>query len=184
MRSWRQQPLSIDAVMRTPFFVAEPQSAVEVLREMQQKRVALAIFVDEQGGLAGLVTIEDLVEELVGDIFSEHVKNVPQLIQREPNGTAVLSGAAPVREVNRVLGVELPEDGDWTTVAGLCLALAGHMPTSGEKLPVPGGMTLEIMDASPRRVRVVRLHLVEPGLQSTAAGDRAAGDTAAGETAA
>jgi putative hemolysin len=159
--SWRQQPLSIDAVMRSPFFVAEPQSAVEVLREMQQKRIALAIVVDEQGGLAGIITIEDLVEELVGDIFSEHTRDVQKTIIKEPGGTALAAGTVPIREINRALETELPEDGDWNTIAGLFIALSGHIPTSGERLTLPGGVVLEVVDASSHRVRSVRIHLPE-----------------------
>ena len=92
----------------------------------------------------GLVTLgklvhrlEDLLEELVGDIVSEHVPHVPQLIKRGPNGTAIVSGATSIRELNRALGVELPEDTGWTTLAGLSLALAGRMPVQGEVLQEP-----------------------------------------------
>jgi putative hemolysin len=161
VRSWSQQPLNIDSVMRTPFFVAEPQPAVEVLRQMQQKRVALAIVVDEQGGLAGIVTIEDLLEELVGDLFSEHTRDVQKAIVTEPGGTVLASGTVPIREVNRALEIELPEDGDWNTIAGLFLALSGHIPANGERLTLPSGMILEVVDASSHRIRSVRIHLAE-----------------------
>jgi putative hemolysin len=161
VRSWTQQPLSISAVLRTPFFVAEPQSAVDVLREMQQKRVALAIVVDEQGGVAGIVTIEDLVEELVGDLFSEHTREVQTPIMAEPGGTYLASGTVPIREINRALEIELPEDGDWNTIAGLFLALSGHIPAKGERLTLPIGVVLEVVDASPHRIRSVRIHLPE-----------------------
>jgi putative hemolysin len=161
VRSWSEQPLTIDAVMRKPFFIAEPQSAVDVLREMQQKRIALAIVVDEQGGVAGIVTIEDLVEELVGDLFSEHTRDVPKPITMEPGGTFLASGAVPIREINRALEIELPEDGDWNTIAGLFLALSGHIPENGERVTVPIGVVLEVVDASSHRIRSVRIHLPE-----------------------
>jgi putative hemolysin len=94
----------------------------------------------------------------VGDIFSEHERGLPEIIAREANGTAVVSGSAPVREINRALGLDLPDQGDWTTVAGLYLASAGKIPDPGDRLALPGGIVLEVVEASPRRVRSVRVH--------------------------
>lgn len=159
VRSWKKQGVSIADVLRPPYFVAEPQSAVEVMREMQQRRVALAIVVDEAGGLAGIITIEDLVEELVGDIFSEHTREVGKPMVKEADGTALVAGTQPIREINRALEIELPEDGDWNTIAGLCISLAGHIPAVGERVHLPTGIVLEVVDASSHRVRSVRVHL-------------------------
>jgi putative hemolysin len=148
---------ALAAVIRSPWFVPESKPAVELLREMRTRRMPLAIVIDEQGVMSGIVTMEDLVEELVGEIFSEHVRDVAPLIQREPDGSVIVSGTAPVREVNRTLGVELPDEGPWTTMAGLCLGLLGRIPAAGESVEVAPGMTLEILDASPRRIRTVRI---------------------------
>jgi putative hemolysin len=101
--------------------------------------------------------LEDLIEELVGEIFSEHAQQVPELIKREVNGSFLVLGNVPIRDVNRELGLELPEEGEWTTVAGLCLALAGKVPAAGEKVTTSNGVTVEVLDASPRRIRSVRL---------------------------
>jgi putative hemolysin len=150
-------PLEIRKIMRPPFFVPDSKRAVEMLEDMRRRRLPFAVVVDEQGGLSGIVTFEDLVEELVGDIFSEHTQKVPQLIKKERGGTAVVNGATPIREINRALGVELPEEGDYTTVAGLSLALAGKVPTNGDVLSLPNGIQLEMVDVSPRRVRAVRV---------------------------
>jgi putative hemolysin len=79
------------------------------------------------------------------------------MVQAAPDGSAVILGSAPVRDVNRILGIELPEEGDWTTVAGLAVGLAGRIPPAGERLALPGGWTLEVLDASPRRVKRIRL---------------------------
>jgi putative hemolysin len=117
----------------------------------------VAIVVDEQGGTAGIVTLEDLLEELVGDIASEHSGDEPQDIKKQPDGSAIVNGLAHVRDVNRELGIELPEDGPWTTVAGLCLAVAGRIPTTGESLEIAKGVRVEIAEASPRRIRSVRI---------------------------
>jgi putative hemolysin len=156
------KPIVLSELIRAPYFVPASKKAVELLKEMRQRRMKLAIVVDEQGGISGIITLEDLVEELVGDIFSEHSQHVPQLIKKETGGSAVVSGATPIREVNRSLGVDLPEEGDWTTVAGLSLALAGRVPSMGEVLPLENGVTLEIVDVSPRRVRAVRIRPAAP----------------------
>lgn len=152
-----QKPVNVLEILRPPFFVPDVKRAVELLREMRNRRMPFAFVVDEQGGIAGIVTLEDLVEELVGDIFSEHSQQVPLLIRQETGGSVVVSGAAPIRDVNRSLGLDLPEEGDFTTIGGLCLSLAGRVPTAGEVLSTSNGVTLEVIDVSPRRVRAVRI---------------------------
>ena len=152
-----QKPVNLPEIMRPPFFVPDVKRAVELLREMRNRRVPFAIVVEEQGGIAGIVTLEDLVEELVGDIFSEHSRQVPLVMREEADGSVVVSGAAPIRDVNRSLGLDLPEEGDFSTIGGLCLSLAGRIPTAGEVLSIPNGVTLEVIDVSPRRVRAVRI---------------------------
>lgn len=159
---WSGQPLRLEEVMRPPFFVPETQRAVDLLQDMRRRRLPFAIVVDDQGGTSGIITTEDLIEELVGDIFSEHVEKIPQLIKREADGTALISGKAPLRDVNRALDLQLPEDGEWSTVAGLCLATAGRIPQRGDTLELADGLRLEIVDASPRRVQSVRLHRPPP----------------------
>jgi putative hemolysin len=165
-RALEHAPVIVSELMRAPFFVPESKQAVELLEEMRHRRQPFAIVVDEQGGLAGIVTFEDLVEELVGDVFSEHTEKVPQLIRKEQGGSAIVNGATPIREINRALGVDLPEEGDYTTVAGLSLSLAGRVPSVGDVLPLPNGVTLEMVDVSPRRVRSVRVR--PPATQAAA----------------
>jgi putative hemolysin len=151
------EPLELQRALRPAYFVPESKLAVELLKEMRGKRLPFAVVVDEQGGISGIVTLEDLVEELVGDIFDEHARQAPQLIKKETGGSAIVNGATPIRQINRALGLELPEEGSWTTVAGLALALAGRVPSVGEVLPLPNGVTLEMVDVSPRRVRSIRV---------------------------
>jgi putative hemolysin len=154
--AWERQLLVLDDLLRPVLFVPESSRAVHVLREMQRRRTQLAVVVDEHGGVAGLLTLEDLVEELVGDILGEQ-EQPESLFQKEPGGTAVVRGDAPIREVNRALDLDLPEGDGYTTIAGLCIALAGAMPERGARLPSPDGTQLEVLDASPRVVRHVRL---------------------------
>jgi putative hemolysin len=155
--AWEEKLFVLEDLLRPVHFVPEGKKAVDLLGEMRRGRLPLVVVVDERGGTAGIVTLEDLVEELVGEIFSEHVRQVPEPFRQEPDGSVVVPGSVPVRDVNRGLGFELPDDGVWSTVAGLCLALAARIPAVGERLQTRNGFTLEVVDASPRRVRAVRI---------------------------
>ncbi|HEU4383092.1 MAG TPA: hemolysin family protein [Anaeromyxobacteraceae bacterium] len=157
-RLWKGEPFDLPALVRPAHFVPETKPAADLLQEMRARRLTLALVVDESGGLAGLVTLEDLLEELVGEIFSEHPRHLPHSIQRQPDGSVLVRGGTPIREVNRALGLELPEGGDFTTVAGLVLSRSGRIPAAGERVDVEGGVTLEVAEASPRSVRAVRIH--------------------------
>jgi putative hemolysin len=154
--AWEAKLIVLHDLVRPVFFVPETSKAVYVLREMQRRRTQIAVAVDERGGVAGLLTLEDLVEELVGEIVGER-EQPEALFQREPGGTALVRGDAPVREVNRALGLDLPEGEGFTTLAGVCIALAGDVPPRGARLQAPDGTQLEVVDASPRLVRTVRL---------------------------
>jgi putative hemolysin len=156
---WEGRPLDIVALRREPFFLPETLPADRALRELQDRRLHLAIVVEERGGTAGLITLEDLVEELVGEIFHEHDAMPAHPIVREGPGTARVLGSATLRDVWHELKIDLPERGGARTVGGLAVALAGErVPAVGERFPVGAGVELEIVEASPRRVRVVRLH--------------------------
>ncbi|WNG35854.1 HlyC/CorC family transporter [Archangium violaceum] len=159
--AWEGSLIVLEDVMRPAWFAFESMRAIDVLKELQQRRMQLGIVVDERGGVAGLVTVEDLVEELVGEIASEFEKP-EELVHRESPTTAVVQGTAAIRDVNRELGLELEEGQGWSTVGGLCAAEAGSIPEKGTKLPLEDGTVLEVLDASPRRVRSVRIHLPQP----------------------
>jgi len=155
--AWEKSPLSVDDIVRPLHAVPLTARIGTALRDMQARRTQIAIVVDEHGGTAGLVTAEDLVEEIVGDIFGED--EVPeQLLREEPGGTALVPGWVPTRKVNRAFQTDLPILRDSTTIAGLCMALALAVPTVGARLRAPDGTVLEVVDASPRRVRSVRVH--------------------------
>jgi putative hemolysin len=154
--AWERQLIVLHDLLRPVLFVPEGARAVHVLRELQRRRTQLSVVVDEHGGVAGILTLEDLVEELVGEIVGER-EEPEALFQREPGGTALVRGDAPIREVNRALDLDLPEGDGYTTVAGLCIALAGSLPERGARLHAPDGTQVEVLEASPRVVRVVRL---------------------------
>ncbi|MBM7114664.1 hemolysin family protein [Archangium primigenium] len=154
-----QQLILLEDVLRPAYFVPETMRALDALQQMQARRIQLAIVVDEQGGLAGLVTMKDLVEELVGTIASEH-ETPHDSIHHESNDTVVVDALLPIRELNRALDtVELPEGDTWTTVGGLCTSMAGSIPTSGARFTLTDGTVLEVTEASARRVKQVRIHL-------------------------
>jgi putative hemolysin len=154
--AWERQLIVLDDLLRPVHFVPASARAVHVLRELQRRRTQIAVVVDEHGGVAGLLTLEDLVEELVGEIVGEQ-EQVETLFQPEPTGTALVRGDAPIREVNRAFELDLPEGDGYSTVAGLCIALAGAVPERGARLLSPDGTGIEVVDASPRVVRLVRL---------------------------
>jgi putative hemolysin len=172
--AWEQQLIVLHDLIRPPFFVPSNKRAVELLHEMRTQRVPMAIVVDEQGGLEGIVALEDLLEELVGEIFNEHEQKAPEIFKREADGSVVVLGGVAIRDINRELGLELSE-GEWSTVAGLCLALASRIPASGEQFTTDDGVVLEIIDASPRRVRSVRIRtpdrVATPPASDTASAD-------------
>jgi CBS domain containing-hemolysin-like protein len=115
---------------RAPLFVPEQKKVAELLREMQQQRIHMAIVVDEYGGTAGLVTIEDLIEEIVGEIVDEYDQEEP-LVEPIDDRTMRVDAKMPIDEVNELLGVELPHD-EWDTVGGLVFGLTGRVPAVGE----------------------------------------------------
>lgn len=143
-------------LVRPVRFVPETVRALDLLRMLQSEGTPVAMVVDETGAVTGIVTIEDLLEELVGDILSENDKAAPK-IALGPDGTAVIPAETALRDVDRALDIELPEPEGFTTLGGLCLHLAGNIPTAGTTLEAGDGTTLEVLEASPRKVRLVRV---------------------------
>jgi CBS domain containing-hemolysin-like protein len=144
----------ISSLMREAHFVPETKKVAELMREMQALKQHMAIVVDEYGGTAGLVTLEDLIEELVGEIVDEYDVDAPP-VERLPNGDIRVSGRLALDEANDELGLELPE-GDWDTIAGLLFTQMGHVPEQGESVEVEGFvLTAVVMDG--RRIERVRI---------------------------
>ncbi|HEX6885399.1 MAG TPA: hemolysin family protein [Planctomycetota bacterium] len=160
---WKGTLGSIDALLRPAYFAPESMLAVELLHELRRRHTHLAIVVDEHGGVEGLITLEDLLEELVGEIRSEHAPALIAQVVREAAGTFVVPGHAPLREVIRETGLELGELEEVSTLGGLCVRLNDErVPDVGQVLRAADGTELEIVDASPRRVRSVRLRRAVP----------------------
>jgi putative hemolysin len=143
-------------VREAPFF-PETVEALAVLRELQERHVPIGFVVDEQGGFTGLVTLEDLLEELVGEIF--HEKEAAAVPYREDGpGAWVVEGRAGVRDVNRALDLELPEDPAWATIAGFVLHRLERIPPPGTSFfDEESGLTIEVVESTPRQIARVRL---------------------------
>ena len=120
------------AIIRPPRFVPEGKKVNDLLKEMQRNRNQMALVVDEYGGLSGLVTTEDLIEELVGEIRDEHDSGEMSLIQHFPDGAMVVNGLLPVFDLAETMAIRLEEDSPYDTVAGLILHELGHLPLRGE----------------------------------------------------
>jgi putative hemolysin len=154
-RVWGGRPVVLRELLRDVNMVPVSAPAAPLLREMLRTRRHLVIVVDEHGGMAGIVTLEDLLEELVGEIDSEHGKP-RERVERRPDGSAQVVGELALREVDRELGTALEEEAEADTVGGLLVQLAGdRIPRSGETFEATDGTRLEVLDASPRRVRRV-----------------------------
>lgn len=163
---WESQLIVLKDALRPVYFVPKTARAVDLLAEMKRRRTQIAVVADDDGATAGIITLEDLVEELVGDILSEHDEPSPEMILRDLDGSAVVKGDVPVRELNRALKLNLPEGETWSTIAGLCLELAGRIPEPSERFTMPNGTVLEILDATPRHIRAVRVRPPPPGAAS------------------
>jgi CBS domain containing-hemolysin-like protein len=149
-----------DALARDAHFVPETKRVAELLPEMQANQFHIAIVIDEYGGTAGLVTLEDLIEELVGEIVDEFDKE-EAMIEPQPGGAVRVNARMAMDELNELLGAEMPE-GDWNTVGGLMFHLLGHVPVEGETAVV-GGHQLRAERVQGRRIGRVRITEVRSG---------------------
>ncbi|HKY43280.1 MAG TPA: hemolysin family protein [Pyrinomonadaceae bacterium] len=143
-------------LIHPPQFIPTSARLGAALNQMQSKRIHLGFVVDEHGGIEGIVTLEDLLEEIVGEINDEFDEEVRAQISKEADGTYLLSGMLTVRDANRQLKLDLPEDGGYTTLAGFIMAQAGRLPQTGEVVEYEG-MTFKIERLEGRRIRRVRL---------------------------
>jgi putative hemolysin len=154
-------------IVRPVIFVPETKLGSELLRELQQKKQQMAMAIDEYGNLAGLVTMEDLVEEIVGEIGDEDRRPPPDVV-REPDGSLLLRGSLSLEHLEEVLGfsIEREPEAAATTVAGLLNECAGHVPSPGEVIAIPR-IRFEVLDANQRKVLRLRARVLGAAQGST-----------------
>ncbi len=159
----RPDAFKLEAILRRPLMVAPQLPVLDLLLQMRQARMHLALVVDEYGGIDGLVTIEDLVEEIVGDIADEHDEVEGPMIVERPDGSLDLDGRLSIEDFEARLGPLLSEDereADIDTVGGLVFTLAGRVPARGEVISHTSGLEFRILDADARRIRRIRARKV------------------------
>ena len=144
-------------IMRPPLFVPGTREVEDVLADMKRLKTHLAVVLDEYGGTAGLVTMEDLLEEIVGPIYDEYD---PQEARARPAGAPLLDGAMPISDFNSEYGENL-DDTDYTTIGGYVFGQLGRLPRPGDRVRA-GSHTLEVVEMEGRRVKSLRLHPAEP----------------------
>ncbi len=162
LQAWAEgresQPLS--EVIRDAFFVPETKTAAELLKTMQANHVQIAIVIDEYGGVAGLITVEDILEEIVGEIEDEDTgqEEIIEIVEGSDGYWDVL-GSTEIDKIERHLDIEFEDDEDFTTIAGLVTSEAGYVPKVGEKL-VMRGLDIEVLQADEKRINMLRLRRI------------------------
>ena len=166
----RPQEFRLEEVLQSPLFLVDTARLEDVLRQMQKAKVHFGFVVDEHGGLEGIITLEDLLEEIVGDISDEHDEEVREQIQQVEPRQYVLDGGLAVRDLNRKLKLSVPESENYTTVGGFLMTVAGHVLKPGELVPY-NDLLFRVERVERRRVMRVLLELRETSeeLESQAA---------------
>lgn len=159
----RKPPATITKLIRQPLYVPAARGVLDVLADMRAKRIHLAVVIDEYSGTEGLVTIEDIVEEIVGDIEDEHDDAPVEMLVNVEDGIWEADARAELEDVANIIDPRLGEvDEDVDTLGGLAFVLAGHVPQVGELLVHDSGWRLEVTEGDERRVTRVRLHAPIP----------------------
>ncbi len=157
-------PIKLEKLLRKVLFVPPSMGTLDLLLQMRMTRTHLALVVDEYGGTDGLVTIEDLVEQIVGEIEDEHDDDTAPAFERRPDGTILADAGTPIEELERAVGPILTdeEQDEVDTLAGLVTTLAGRVPGAGEVIHHPSGVEFEVLAGDARRVARLRLRNLPP----------------------
>ncbi len=163
----------IGGMLRDPYFVPETKTAADLLKKMQVDHVQIAIVVDEYGGVAGVITVEDLIEEIVGEIEDEDIEEeeIIEIIEGDDGYYDVL-GSTEIDKIERLFGIEL-EDGDYSTIAGMVTNVAGYVPKVGEILSIRG-LVIEVKSADEKRLTLLRIRLIDDADHEAAVDEDAA----------
>ena len=153
------EKVNISSLLRQPIFISPTMRLLDLLQEMRLRRLHLALVVDEYGGTDGLITIEDLVEEIIGEINDEHDEDTTPLFDITNDGTAMADARLEIEMLEAVTGSLLDADNqdEIDTVGGLVISLAGRVPGRGEIVRHPSGFEFEIIESDPRHVSMVKI---------------------------
>ena len=156
LRFWGASPeqVPVPEVMRTPYFVPETKNVEELLQDFRSKRVHMAIAIDEYGGTSGLITIEDLIEEIIGDIQDEYDVEEEWLVEAA-DGSALVDARLNIEELEEHFDIEIPRE-KFDTVGGYLIHLLGHVPREGEEVR-DDHLLLSVVESDERKVRKVRV---------------------------
>ncbi|WP_458095574.1 hemolysin family protein [Roseomonas sp. WA12] len=170
-----EEPFSLEKVLRPLLFVVPQVPVLDLLLQMREARTHMALVVDEYGGIDGLVTIEDLVETIVGDISDEHDEDVAPQVTERPDGSLDLDARLKIEDFEARMGVVLTGEErlqDIDTVGGLVFTLAGRVPARGELVSHSSGLEFRVLESDPRRIRRVRVRRAVPagGVQGADSG--------------
>src|SRR5881394_3849191 len=160
-----RRPAKLARLLRKVLFVAPSVPVLDLLVQMRQARTHIAMVVDEFGGIDGLVTIEDLIEEIVGEIEDEHDVAEPLTLIERPDGSIIADARIPIDAIEEQHGTRLRPPGEEDavdTLGGLVFTLAGRVPKRGEIIAHPDGIEFEVLDADPRRVKRLRVRGLPP----------------------
>ena len=161
----RDEEFSLEDIIRPVLFVSPFMRVPDLLLEMRVKRCHMALVVDEFGGIDGLLTIEDLVEEIVGEIEDEHDSHDEPDLSADADGTCVAEARVLIGDLEELTGSFVTEDEreEIDTIGGLVFALAGRVPIRGELIAHPSGIEFEVLEADPRRIKRLRVRQAKPG---------------------
>ena len=154
-------PLSAAKIIREILYAPPSMPVLDLLAKMQTTRIHLALVVDEYGGADGVVSIEDIVEQIVGEIADEHDEDMPPGVVRQSDGSFLADARASLEDVTAIVGAEFDVGEvakEVDTLAGYVATRIGRVPVRGELVPGPGPFELEILDADPRRVKKLRIY--------------------------
>lgn len=147
---------SVKTIIRSPRYVVDTARLEDVLRQMQKEKFHFGFVVDEHGGVEGIITLEDLLEEIVGDISDEHDEEVNEQIRQQPDGSCLLDGGLAVRDLNRRRDLNLPISESYTTIAGFLMSVAGTILAAGDTVPF-NGHVFTVEKVHKRRIIQVRM---------------------------
>jgi putative hemolysin len=155
-----EKPFSLESMIREPFIVPESKTIDETFHEMQTKHEQIAVVIDEYGGTAGIITIEDLLEEIVGNMQDEYDEEDEEIVRQDEN-TLIVDGMTSLDEISDALDIQLPQDRDYDTIAGMVIDLLGRIPDEEEHPEITyQRMIFAVMEMQEKRISKIKITMI------------------------